>query len=78
MGSITAAYDAFETGVEYFLGLNGNITPYTAYAQYPEVIVKVGTAKNTRQLLVDIGNTQTARVAGFPLGSISLFQLDLM
>jgi hypothetical protein len=69
-GTYVANYDAFAPGQAYYAGIDGRITPYDGSFRYPDAITRVGIAKTSRRLIVDIGESAISRVAGMPIGGI--------
>lgn len=69
-GTFYASYDAFIPGETYYLGIDGQLTPFDSSFRYPDTITRVGIAKTTRRLIVDVGEASVARVAGMPIGGI--------
>jgi hypothetical protein len=56
-------------GTRYFLGENGQITPSAGSVVYPNALVEVGTARTSRELIVDISQPLLG-VADYPLGTL--------
>ena len=61
----------FTPGQEYYLGTNGQITPFPASIPANEPLVYIGTALSTKTLLVDISGVRSSqRVADYPIGAL--------
>lgn len=70
----TGAANALIPGARYFLDVNGQITPNPGSVVYPEVLVEIGTARNTTDLMVDISQPLLGQI-DYPVAAIkpSLF-----
>ena len=70
----SGAANALIPGARYFLDVNGQITPNPGSVVYPEVLVEIGTARNTTDLMVDISQPLLGQV-DYPIAAIkpSLF-----
>lgn len=69
-GTLFTSYDAFTPGETYYLGIDGQLTPFDSSFRYPDTITRIGVAKTARRMIVDIGEPAVARVAGMPIGGI--------
>lgn len=69
-GTYVATADLFTPGTTYYLGVDGRLTPFDASFQYPDIITRIGIAKTSRRLIVDVGEPTVSRVAGMPIGGI--------
>jgi hypothetical protein len=70
----SGAANALIPGARYFLDVNGQITPNPGSVVYPEVLVEIGTARNTTDLMVDISQPLLGQI-DYPVAAIkpSLF-----
>ncbi len=65
----SGAANALIPGARYFLDVNGQITPNPGSVVYPEVLVEIGTARNTTDLMVDISQPLLGHI-DYPVAAI--------